>query len=295
MAIRLAPLYAEYLSIGMIGALLRASVHVLILLGLFLVFRTTSVPRDAMGNALGIACVGFLAAAVIQGKGFPYHYLAAESSGLLFLVRSWQTRPTPLTWLPSGFFLRAAYLLAASVMVISAADAARELVRSEESRYRFDPNYPLLLPRVRLLARGESIVVFSTAPRSAWPLTSDAGADWALRHMSLWPLSALYWEQLRDTDMVIRPRSTGRSLAEQEFTSGVIDDLEQRRPRLLVVLLPAWNVPEAPPPHRFEYFAHFRHDERFRRFIAEYREVERVGAYSLWTRVPEPSTARRAQ
>jgi hypothetical protein len=291
MAVRFAPLYAEYLSIGMLGALLRASVHVLILLGLFLVSRNSSVPRDTMADALRIACIGFLAAAVVQGKGFPYHYLAAESSGLLFLVRSWQTRPTMLTWLPSGLFQRAGYLLACGVLGASMVDAARELVRPEEPRYRFDANYPLLLPRVKNLAQGEAIAVFSTTPRSAWPLTADAGAAWALRHMSLWPLSALYGEQLRTTDEVVRPRSSDRSPLEQEFVRGIVDDLERYRPRLIVLLMPARNTPGAPPPNRFDYFQHFASDERFGPLIAGYREVEQVGAYTLWTRngAPRPN------
>jgi hypothetical protein len=288
MALRLRPVYAEYLNIGLGAAALQAGPFLLLICGYAGVVRLVAVRQDPLRNVFTIAFTGYLVAAVFQGKGFGYHYLAAWGFGILVLLRGWQTRPAQINWLPSGIVLRLGFALLLAVPMYQMGDAVLELSGARASRFHYDPNYPLLLPRMRRLAAGETVIVLSSTPRSAWPLVVDAGARWGSRYMSLWPLASLYRNEVMKTPAhVLYPRSFERRTGfERRFNNEIVEDFDHYRPRVMLVLLPD-STPEAPIPHRFDYLSYFRADPRFRALVANYSEVERIGGYAIWMRESE--------
>ncbi len=286
MAFRLRPWYERYLDNGLGGAAVRAGPILLLTVLIALAQRRAAHAEDPLDSCLSVTFLGFLAAAILQRKGFSYHYVAASSLGLILLVRGRQTLGPGQGLRPSSLLGRSGILLVVIVLARGSADAVRELANPEAGRYRTDPTYPLLLPVVKQLAGGQSLVVLSANPLTGWPLTRDAGATWASRYMSFWPLQALYDEQLwDDPPRLVRPHPPDqRPPFEIRFVDEVVEDLERWRPRLIVVLEPDPAVLAWGGARRFDYLEYFGTDPRFAALFRGYRRVSTVGPYGLWLR-----------
>jgi len=286
MAFRLRPWYDRYINNGIgLTAILAGPVLLLTVLAA-LAQRQAAPQDDPLGASLSMTFLGFLAAAILQRKGFSYHFVAASCFGLVLLVRGWQTLPSGRGLRPSLLLGQGGALLALFVLGRGFVDAIRELAEPQAARYRTDPTYPRLLPVVKELARGQSIVVLSSNPAAGWPLTRDVGATWASRYMSLWPLPAMYDAQLWDASPhMVRTRAPDqRPPFETRFVDEVVTDLDLARPRLIVVLDPDSTVRGWGRAQRFDYLGYFGADPRFIALMRQYRLVDTVGKYSLWLR-----------
>jgi hypothetical protein len=289
MALRLAPIYHTYLNNGIAGAIVMAGPVLLGIAVLALAARRAIPDLDPLRDALTIAFVGYFLAAILQQKGFNYHYLGAWGFGLLLLAHSWLTRPDRISWYPSGILLRAGFVVLAALVVIRTLSAGRELAQPGHPRYQPSPEYAELIRQTRELAVGERIIALSTNPVSGWPLTLSAGARWSSRYMHFWPLVAFYDDQLWSSPMrMVQPRPLNqRTGEERRFHEEVIEDLHRHHPRLVIVLLPdstLWGMGGA---RRFDYLEYFGADPRFRDFMSAYQPVRRIGAYEIWSRTPE--------
>jgi hypothetical protein len=289
MALRLAPIYHTYLNNGIAGAIVMAGPVLLGIAVLALAARRAIPDLDPLRDTLTIAFVGYFLAAILQQKGFNYHYLGAWGFGLLLLAHSWLTRPDRISWYPSGILLRAGFVVLAALVVIRTLSAGRELAQPGHPRYQPSPEYAELIRQTRELAVGERIIALSTNPVSGWPLTLSAGARWSSRYMHFWPLVAFYDDQLWSSPMrMVQPRPLNqRTGEERRFHEEVIEDLHRHHPRLVIVLLPdstLWGMGGA---RRFDYLEYFGADPRFRDFMSAYQPVRRIGAYEIWSRTPE--------
>lgn len=287
MAFRLRPWYERYLDNGWLGAVVLAGPLLLLTTVIALAQLVAAREDDALMAVLAVAFFGFLSAAILQRKGFGYHYLAASCFGLVLLVRGWQVLPPlPRPLLPSALLARAGILMALLTSARAASAAALELANPKAGRYRNDPSYQSLLPVVKQLAQGQPILVLSSNPSSGWPLTRDAGAVWASRYMSFWPLPALYHRTIwRTPPGIVEPnRAEMRPRFEQQFIDDVVADLERWPPRLIIVLEPDATIPGWGGARRFDYLGYFRADQQFDRIMAAYRPERRIGPYSLWIR-----------
>jgi hypothetical protein len=158
MAIRLVPVYHNYLNNGLIYATGLAGPYLLFLSIAALALFVAGWERDSMLDVLAPCFFGFLIAAILQRKGFSYHYVTAQSLATLLLIRAWQTRPPALSWAPSGVLARLGFLILPLVPLGQSFEAAREIVQPGDGRYRLDTSYPLLLPEVTRLASGRLLL-----------------------------------------------------------------------------------------------------------------------------------------
>lgn len=286
MAFRLRPWYDRYINNGIGVTTILAGPILLLTALVVLAQRQAAREEDSLVACLSMAFLGFLAAAILQRKGFSYHFIAASCFGLTTLVRGWQILRPGWSLRPSVLFSRSGLLLVLVLLVRASADAARELANPEARRYRTDPSYPLLLPVVKQLARGQSLVVLSSNPAAGWPLARDVGATWASRYMSLWPLPAIYDGQVwARSPHLVRPNPPAlRPAFETRFIDEVVADLERWRPRLIVVQEPDPEYPGWGGAKRFDYLGYFGADPRFVAWMGQYRQVDSVGGYALWLR-----------
>lgn len=286
MAFRLRPWYDRYLDTGLAGSIARAGPILLLTLLFALLQRLWADDEDPLGSCLSVTLLGFLAAAILQRKGFGYHYVTASSFGLVLLARGgWMMRKGQRRK-RSLLLGRSALLLVALVVTRGSADALRELTNPDAESYRNDPTYRALLPVVKVLAGGQAMIVLSSNPATAWPLTRDAGAIWASRYMSFWPLLSFYGDQLWDIPPhVIRPhRQDQRPDFERRFVDEVVEDFERWRPRLMVVLEPDPDFLALGGARRIDYLEYFGADPRLAAMFHRYQRVDTVGSYSLWLR-----------
>jgi hypothetical protein len=233
---------------------------------------------------LSVAFLGFLAGAVLQHKGFSYHFLPAWGFGFLALSRATQTLPRALSWQPSGLIVRAGALLVLAVPAVRAVEVARfhSVRRDSSSR----TGYQLLLPIVRELAAGGPILVLSSNPAVVWPLVMDAGGTWPLRYMSLWPLPALYDKELGvKVPRIVPTRPPAERVGiERRFNEEVLEDIRRAPPEVIVVQAVDSSIPASSIHQRFDSFGYFRADARFASVFAQYREALRPGPFIVLTR-----------
>jgi hypothetical protein len=286
MAFRLGPWYDRYLNNGIAITTMLAGPVLLVTAFVALAQRAAARQEDPLASSLTLTFLGFFAAAILQRKGFNYHFLAASAFGLVLLVRGWQVLDPRLGMRLSSLLARSGALLALFTMLRGSADAARELSRPGADRYRTDPTYPRLLPVVKQLAGGQPILVLSSNPAAGWPLTRDANTVWASRYMSLWPLPALHHQQLWTRPYrILRGREGGPvPQFEHDFRNEVMQDLLRWQPRLIIVPVADSTVTGWGGAFRIDYLGYFDADPRFRDFMQDFSPADRIGPYTLWVR-----------
>lgn len=285
MAMRLGPFYAKlignpmWVTLGMAGPVLFVAAYIA-------AQRIERWPTDGLRSVCIAGYFGFLACAVLQRKGFSYHYLPAWGFGFLLLLRSFQVRPSGRRMRPSGLVVIAGFALAFVVPAYGVLSTVTEL-RSDPSRPEYNESYGLLLPEVRKYSTGGPMLVLFSNPAAGWPLATELGVRWASRYMSLWPLPAMYHTELEgDTPRIVRARSPSeRTGFERSFNEEVLEDLQRFQPEIIVIPLTDSTIPASIIAQRFDYEAYFSADERFRSFFADYREVGRSGPYAIRVRL----------
>ena len=292
LAASLAPLYSSYLDNGIALTVLLGIGGPLPMFALlaWAGHRHASGARDPLLAVLGLATMGFLVAAVLQQKGWRYHYVAAMGYGLILLAAIALAPLRPAHLRPSVLVSRLAGPVLILVSLITVGAALREPLVRKGPRWPEEVTLPLLVPVVRSLASGEPVLVMSINPASAWPLITEAGVPWASRYMSQWMLAGLYHEQLWDFDRWRRAEGidftpvSERTGHEREFHEAVIHDLERHRPRLILVLEIDQRIWGWGGATRLDYLGYFMPDPRFRTVLSEYRDAGLVGGYRILRR-----------
>ena len=277
--------YNHYLAVGPGLALAMSSRVWLPFAGVvgFLLSRRVDGPRFPLRDASMVVMLGFWVVVAIQGKGFPYHYVPAQGYALVVLVASvglWWWRPLTSKSRPlvaTGALLWATMLVLIGVSVNS--------VRKHDRGPYVAADYDELVMAVRQQAKGGAIGVLSSNIASAWPLTTDAGAQSALRYPSLWVLAGVYDTELWSGTRVpmFRPLSQ-RTGVELSFQRAVTEDLERSRPALLLVLGLDSTVQGFGGATRLDYLKYLNEDPRFRDFMADYDSLAPIGRLLVFRR-----------
>jgi hypothetical protein len=251
----------------------------------FVALRRLAVHRSLWG-VLFTATAGFYLAAVLQHKGWGYHYYPAVAGGALLAGLMALDVRRPLASLVHRLYASVTLAVVATLTLVVAAGCVHQALDPHDPRYEPDPDLPKLIPLVRERAAGTSIMVLSWSSSSAFPLVPSTGTTSALRFLCLWILAGLYRDQVRGS-APMRYRSIDEMGAlERYLNQSVVEDLERRRPRLLLVLTPGPDRPKW-GLRRLDYLAYFGQTPEFVRSFERYRYVQPVGQYWLFERIPE--------
>jgi hypothetical protein len=249
-------------------------------------------PRDARPApwVLFAAWTGFLLAALIQLKGWNYHLYPSRVACLLFFVTA---GAAILQAVPAlGAMVRGGLSgFGAAVIVALFAWGGRYIV---ESRIPADADLARQLialtraeaPAGPIAALGMRAVIYP-----AFPAVNYSGAQWSLRHNSLWFLPGLYESALREPGPEVRFRHPDEmSPLERGFYDEVVSDLCARPPSLLLIESAS---PRAPLGRRgLDLGAYYGQDARFRRLFSAYDRVSAIGPFAVFKRVRQ-STCRQ--
>jgi len=242
-----------------------------------------------LADALAVATSTFDLAGVLQGKGWRYHFLPSMIFAVLLagvVVRSsWRELPT---WLARIYLGLGAGLLAA-LGLSSLVEPLQVLRHPLDSRQDADPNLHSLLPLVQATGPGGYVAVFSSNIASGFPLVLEGHARWAFRYPSLWPLVALYENQLSNSRLVVPRAYQERGALESAFTDSIRSDLVRTRPVLLLVVKPDTVSRGWGGARRFDYLQYFASDPRFTTEVLQhYRSLGTIGSYdALWRIGPD--------
>ena len=234
----------------------------------------------------GIAA--FYLAAVMQLKGWRYHfYPALALSWLLLVLLSLRLHRPLFRWTERLFAAAAgagALLLAALVIFGCLAQAARPL----DPRYDADPSVGQLIPVVRQRSAGQDVIVLSPNMASGFPLTTYSGARWPLRFQHLWPLVAAYDSAIASPSPLILRDSAHMTSLERRVVDVVAEDMMRSTAPLMLVLRtgpdePRWGM------RRLDLLEFLSRDDRIARKLAEYEPAGVVGQYEVYQRRGGPA------
>jgi hypothetical protein len=234
-------------------------------------------------SVLLVATWSFIAAAAIQGKGWPYHLYPALALGIVFLSlviiepqSSADARQGRGAVLPQ---VRAGIL--AGALVISSLYAPKE-AQDAWRRYDADPSYYSGLAKVvGEHSHSGPIYAMHTVVRASFPLVNYTGVRWGSRFNTLWMLAGLY-DPMPEGDSIFpyhAPSEMGE--IERYLIDAVVTDLERSEPSVLI-------IDKAPPGgvrlRGFDYLEYFLRDCRFARLFAAYERLPDVDRFRIYVR-----------
>lgn len=237
--------------------------------------------------ALVVSILAFYVAAVLQLKGWRYHfYPSLALAWVLAGVVAVRVRRPLLRW-TERMFAAVAGAGAATVGAMAVAGCIAQSAHPLDPRYDADPSIGRLIPVVRAHAEGRDLVVLSPNMASGFPLTTYAGARWPQRLSNLWPLVAAYDSAIQAA-APFRFRPAGEmTVLEQRVLATVAEDLRSSDAPLLLVLRtgpdePTWGM------RRLDLLDFLSRDLRLRELFDGYRRAGSIGQYDVYQRLEEP-------
>jgi hypothetical protein len=237
-------------------------------------------------RVLAVSVLTTFAAGLLQQKGLPYHFLPSSGLSLLLLGVVAMDARRPL----GSWVRRAYYVVSASagtaLIVVSLAQAFRDgsgwISPEQQERRR-------MIDLVREHAAGSKVMVLSYHIGSTYPLVHCSGTGSALRFPHLWILPAQYLDQLHAAAPLRFTEGSEVGAAERYLRESVSTDLEAGKPRLIIVLRHARDLPEN-GLRRLDYLAYFNRDARFAKAMERYQWMTDIGEYTVYQRLPDGAT-----
>jgi hypothetical protein len=258
------------------------------LLTLFALLTFFALRRDARHRELldvfALGALVSLVAGAAQQKELRYHFYPSFALAIVLLgmvVRD--TGGAPREWVRSVYRIMTVSILATAVVVVSAQNlaSAMGLIRGVEQ-----VQLERVLPVLRPLAAGQSVYVMSYHIGSAYPLINYSGARSASRFPQLWIFPASYMDQLAGRAPLRYHAPDEMSPSERYLNQAVFEDLRDQRPKVLVVLQHARDLP-INGFRRLDYVAYFRRDQRIAALLDRYQFRADLGDFLVYERIPE--------
>jgi hypothetical protein len=272
---------------------LRNSVWITLFLGdgsaivlgaLIVALALRQIPKHAaVWRVLIGSMLGYFLAAVIQAKGWRYHfYLALGLATLLFAAMAWDAwRVRHDNRLMRHFAAIPAAALATAV-IVAAALAVRQTAQPLNPRYDPDPSISQLIPLLRERAGGQPVFVISPNMASGFPLTNYAGTIWPSRLSNMWPAAVAYDSATKEPGPVKFNELGDMGPIERFGLETTVHDFLASRPAMVLSLIaldqPGWGM------QRLDLLRWLRRDRGFSAAWVAYDSLGRVGNYTIWAR-----------
>lgn len=285
------PLYASFIP-G--NPLLTAVAEPRALASLFLMLAWLGLRRQAgsdgrVGLVLILAAATFHVIAASQGKAFPYHFLPALAFGALAVGSAWSGLTRPLAGIARPVVASAGIAAVVALIGQGIYDTGLLLSGRTPPRHELDPWGDQLREVITTAGDSRTVMAFSTAIQSGFPLVLETRGTWTGRHSALWMFAALYEDQLFRGRIVAPRPPAERPPLERKVLDELHEDFLARPPDALLVvkqdsLFRGWaGAPQ------FDYVRYLTAEPRFRELLAPYREAGEVGLYRVMWRTEGPA------
>jgi hypothetical protein len=242
--------------------------------------------RDAERRPLWTALAWSMAAlwvgAVLQQKGWRYHFYPSLAVGLilcgLMIVDRRVAAGSPIRRLYAA--VSAAAVLGMTLLVAGA--CLRQVFDPRNPRYDPDPDLSRLIPVVAKYA-GQPVLMLSWSTASAFPLMTYGKVESASRFNHLWVVGSEYWKDLGQPGPLRYHTREEMSSLERFLIDALVEDMARNRPPLALVLRPGPDRPEW-GLRRLDFLGYFNRDPRFARLWAGYTYDRQVGEYWIFRR-----------
>jgi hypothetical protein len=230
-----------------------------------------------LGDVLALATGAFLLAALVQGKGFSYHFYPVSACTLLLAAVA-LVGQEPSRMRSAG---RAGVLALGGLLLLGVGSG---LAWSLRQLWREDPLYLRQSQMARYMhERAGDGSILRLGYEDNFPLMDQAGGRWTMRFPNLWFVQAVYAEQLATSRRLEYRSPAHMPVAERWCFDAVVDDFVRKRPSLLMVIRPH-------PPGvtgsvtRLDYLAYLSQDPRFVTALQDYDFTGNVGGYFVFQR-----------
>jgi hypothetical protein len=245
-------------------------------------FAAVRWPRAERLPAVAFAAgAGYLAAALLQFKGWGYQLYPARVWLLLFLAAA---ALVMLDALPSALALLRGGRRGLAIVFAAVLGVASMRYIAEARRPASPDLATPFIEAIRAHAPQGPVAVLSmrTIIYPAFPAVNYTDAAWSLRHNSLWFLPGFYADQDRaGAGPLQRHRIDAMPALERMFFDQIVDDLCAAPPRLLAI---EEANPAAPAGRRaLDLRAYYAQSAAAAALLADYRPVGPLGPFTMFT------------
>lgn len=239
-------------------------------------------PQERAVRIVAAAAGGFLAASLLQLKGWSYHLYPAQVFLALFfivvLTSVIESVPALARMVRGGVTgIAVAATLGASASGVKYIAEARQVARTD-----------LVTPLSRIVRQRAphgaiALLGMRTLVYPAFPLVNETGVRWSLRHNALWFLPGLYVEALAGPSADVPYRSPAQmSALERGFFEEIVSDLCRTPPDLLMIEAPVHHAPAG--RRALDLIGYYEQDPRFARLFSGYTQIATVPPFMVFER-----------
>jgi hypothetical protein len=254
------------------------------LLGYLALRRSVASPE--LPAVLAAATLGLYLSAVLQHKGWRYHFYPSIATGVMLLGLMATDLSRPVRGLAARAYARVAPAVTLIVVGYTLVACIVQALDPLNPRYRADPDLERLIPEVRARAGDGGLMVLSWSMASTFPLATYSEVRSVSRFNHLWIPAAVYHDRIYGEAPLRYHDPAEMGPLERYLIDAVVEDFAQGRPAVLLVLRPApdrreWRL------RRLDFLEYFGRDPRFAALFARYRHTGAIGEYWLFERLPE--------
>ena len=242
-------------------------------------------PRSGLGKALAASLAGAMLAALLQGKGWTYHYVPAVSFSVLLGFLALASRPSSLPDDPGAGLRRISRALAAFLLLLAWVPLAQRMAgRLGRAEGRPTRSVRQLASAVARERDARTILVLAADMTSALSWISDLGLTERSSFPFLWVPAVAYRTRWNGNPQVAL-RSRGRmGTAEGSAYDAVVSDLVRHTPDVLVVETRKKNEELTGFPGGFDHLVYYGRDARFAKCFLEFRLSAVLDDYLVFRR-----------
>ncbi len=225
---------------------------------------------------LTIAVISFFIA-ILQKKGWPYHFYPYKATILLFLTFNIAHFISRIIKLEKTFrFGFNGFLLVVLIYFI-----CFQIFIPIKNNLHNIPYERMttrnLIKFVKKHAQNKSIYLFSTSVAHSFPLVNYTNTYWASRFNCLWFLPALYPHDYRPQRY---HNKSEMNYIEQYIFTTTISDLQENKPELIIVNTSPMK--QGFKGRDFNFIKYFSQDNHFKRFFDRYQKIGKLDYFVIY-------------
>jgi hypothetical protein len=246
--------------------------------------RPAPIDRE-LRSVLLLAALALLAVALLQAKGFEYHYVAADVAAALLIVLvplGLAARPEalrPLLRVRASVLPALALLLALAWAVPRFASALQQTPPWGGEQHTITT---ALRNVVQRHAGQEPILVLSSSVPPAFPVVNLSGAQWSSRFCCMWLIPGSYSARERTANPFPYHSLEAMGPIERYALDAVVEDMESLPPELIIV--DRSPIKQGFGTGSFDFLSYFLRDPRFAALFEHYWKLFDVGDYRVYKR-----------
>jgi hypothetical protein len=246
--------------------------------------RPTPLDRQLRAVLL-VAALALLAVALLQGKGWEYHYGAADAAASLLIVLV----PLGLTARPEDLrpLLRVrASALPALALLLALAWAVPRFAGALQQAWGEDGKRHTVVGELTKLVKRQGwpqpILALSTSVDPAFPVVNLSGVQWSSRFCCMWLLPGCYSAEERAANPFPYHSLEAMGPIERYALDAVVEDMESLPPELIIV--DRSRDKQGFGTGSFDFLRYFLRDPRFAALFEHYSKLKDIGGFRVYKR-----------